>query len=309
MELLLQNHSSYPGGAASGARAGESLRAEIDAVIHEQEDAGMDIVTDGQRSWADSIAPLLHGLDGVRAGASGAGFGSAGTVRRPVITGEIRRRAPLLLERFTLAQTAARRRVKPVLPGPYTLARLAVIESGPYVDLGMVAHAFSAVLVAEVQDLVRAGATIIHIEEPAILSFPGDIRLLRRLLEPLWEARGAAELLVATHGSDASALYAELNSLPADIVAFDLCRGAALGDVIEATGASKVLALGLVDGCAPALEDPHRLAEVIRRALRRYELETLHVLPSCGLAALPRLQARAKLQRLTEARALIHPGA
>ena len=74
---------------------------------------------------------------------------------------------------------------------------------------------------------------------------------------------------------------------------------------IAAAGASKVLGLGLVDGRNTRLERPGEVARQIEALLKRYTLDTIHVLPSCGLEHLPRDNARAKLALLADARKLV----
>ena len=325
MELILQNHSSYPrideqpgqprlrrahAAGERGAIDSEELvaieRAQIDAVIHEQEEAGVDVVTDGQVGWHDPVSHVMGRLDGVRLDGPLRYLDTNAYFRQPVVTGRLRRRAPIVVDDFALARIAAERRVKPVLPGPYTLARLSVLESGPYDGVPALAHALSEVLAAEVSELAQAGAEFIQIEEPAILSHPADIRLFRQLLEPLWAARNRAQLMVATYFGDAAPLYAQLNSVPADVLVLDFTYSATLLDVIRATGASAALGLGVVDGRNTRMESAALVARQVEDALRRYALDTVHLLPSCGLGHLPRDSARAKLALLAEIKGMVH---
>ena len=306
MELSIDNHSSYPlstprPAAADTAAAG----AAIDAVVHAQEEAGLDVVTDGQVRWADPVSPLMGRLDGVRLGAAVRYFDTAVQYRQPVVVGALRRRGPILCDDFAMATRAARARVKAVLVGPYTLARLSRIEAGPYADVIALAHALGEVLADEVKDLVAVGARLIQVDEPAILFHPADVRTLRAVLEPLWLARGAAQLSIATYFGDAEPLYAQLDSLPADIVAVDCICGPALPELIAAVGGAKVLALGLVDGREPRVESPDRVARQVESMLKRYTLDAIHLQPSCGLGYLPPAAARAKLDVLRAAGARI----
>jgi 5-methyltetrahydropteroyltriglutamate--homocysteine methyltransferase len=307
MEFILQNHSSYPGlGAQAGGEPGPSdQRALIAEILHAQEQTGIDVVTDGQIQWHDPMSPIAGAVEGVRLGGLVRYFDSGRSMRRPVITAALRRRRSIFHDDFVYASQVSRLPVKPVLTGPYTLARLSVIESGPYPEVASLAHAFGEILAAEVRDLAQAGARYIQIDEPAILFHAADIRLLRQLLEPLWSARGGAELIVATCCGDAEPLYAQLNSLPADILALDFPDSLKLADLIAATGASKVLALGLIDGRNPRLEDVSAVARQVETILRRYVLQSLHLLPSCGLQDLPRDSARAKLELLGRVRQLL----
>jgi 5-methyltetrahydropteroyltriglutamate--homocysteine methyltransferase len=309
MEFLIENHSSFPcSAAAAGAVPVEDLltaRAQIDEVVHVQERAGLDIVTDGQVRWPDPVSYVMGALEGVRLDGPVPYLGTERSMRQPVITAAVRRRAAVVCGDFVVARHAAWMRVKPVLPGPYTLARLSRIESGPYRDVTELAHALSEVLALEVRDLVAAGAQLIQIEEPALLSHPEDVRLVRQVLEPLWAARGSAQLMLATYFGDAEPLYAQLNSVPADVVAFDLASSKQLAAVIADTGASKILALGVVDGRSAQLESPKALARQIEAMLRRYTLDTVHLQPSCGMHYLSPETARAKLDLLGDVRAML----
>jgi 5-methyltetrahydropteroyltriglutamate--homocysteine methyltransferase len=301
MKLILQNHSSYPRDLPSP----RPERAHLDEILHEQAQTGIDVATDGQLDWPDPISHVMGKLDGVRIAGEQRYFDTDSTYRQPVISGSLRRRGPMLRSHFTVARLASPLPVKPVLPGPYTLARLCVNQSGAYPDLPALAHALGDILVAEVTELIDAGATLFQVDEPAILFHPEDIRLLRQLLEPIWQARGNALMVVATYFGDAAPLYAQLNSLPADILALDFTCSPTLADEIHATGASKILALGLIDGRNSRIEDPSTVARQVDLILKRYVLDTVHLLPSCGLAYLRRSVARAKLEVLAAARHLM----
>ena len=320
MEFVLHNHSSYPRigekptqqrlrrayaarerGELSDAELAAVEREQIDALIHEQEQAGIDIVTDGQVRWHDPISHFMGGFEGVQIDGLLRYFDTNFYFRQPVITAQLQRREPILTHDFTMASRAARRIVKAVVTGPYTLARHCILASG-YRDVATLAQALSEALVREVEELVRAGAQIIQVDEPAILAHPEDIRLLRQLLEPMWAVRGSAQLAVATYFADAEPLYAQLNSLPADILVLDLTYSTGLADTIASTGASKTLGLGVVDGRSTRLEDCAVVARRLTDMLRRYALEHVHLLPSCGLEHLPRDAALAKLSLLSEIR-------
>src|SRR5689334_13476851 len=154
MDIVLQNHSSYP----CDDGAWHERRSQIDAAIHAQEDAGVDVVTDGQVGWADPFSAAMSTFEGVELGQMPSFFAGHIPLREPVISGTLRRRRSILADDFGVATRASRVRVKPVLPGPYTLARISSIRSGPCRDVAAVAHALSALLAAEVTDLVAAGA-------------------------------------------------------------------------------------------------------------------------------------------------------
>ena len=109
---------------------------------------------------------------------------------------------------------------------------------------------------------------------------------------------------MSTYGADATPLYAQLNSLPADVIAIDCSESPSLLDAIADTGSAKILALGLVDGRSTRLEEAGSVAAALERASRRYPHDTLFVQPSCGLEYLPRDCAGLKLGQLARARQL-----
>ena len=298
MDFLLANHSSYPGGGRPDA-------AVIGAVIAEQVEAGLDVVTDGQIGWQDPISHVMGQFEGVRIGAAGVCPGTSVAYRQPIICGALRRTQSVAGEAFVVAQAASAKPVKPVLPGPYTLARLSRIETGPYQTVAALAHALAALLAEEVADLVARGAQVIQFDEPAALQPQTDFRLIRDVFEPLWAVRGTAQLVVATYWGDAEPVYAQLDSIPADVLAVDVPSTRGLVELVASAGAGKVLALGVVDGRSDRLEAAETLARDVERMLQRYIFDRVYLQPSCGLGALSGTQARRKLQCLQAIGALV----
>lgn len=319
MEIILANHGTYPAASAAKARGvpdkrrgmleSDLDRALTDEILHEQEEAGLDLVTDGQVAWSDPVSPLLAPLDGVRLGGMERFLDTDRLFRRPVVTARLRHRAPILAGAYRFAALAARLPVKAVLTGPHTLANLCVLATTAYRSTAALAADLSMILREEILALVAAGARHIQIDEPLILARPNDIRLLREILEPLYDAcAGRAALAVATYFADAAPLFAQLNSLPADIVSLDLVSSPSLAEAIALTGSSKVLALGLVDGRSARLEDPSALAPLLGRLLHRYVHDEVYIQPSCGLGGLRRSEATAKLRLLPAVRTLFAKG-
>ncbi len=318
MDVRLANHSSYPRVGSSthdqrlrrahAARdAGEIDDAALLVVEHsvmaevvaEQAAAGVDLVTDGQIRWADPVSHLMGPLPAVRLNGLLRFFDTNFYYRQPVVTGRVTRGTSSLVNDFRHAQSATTAAVKAVLTGPYTLARLSLLESNAYKRYHDLAADLAVIIADEVRDLAAAGARLIQVDEPAICDGPPeDIRLLRRLFEPIYDARGDAEIAIATYFADAGQLYPQLNSIAADVVALDLTGSTSLAETIAATGAAKTLALGLVDGRNTKMENPGIVAGVLDRLLQRYSLDAVYLQPSCGLEFLPRESAREKLRLL-----------
>jgi methionine synthase II (cobalamin-independent) len=289
MRISIANHSSYPGGNGD---------AELARVLREQAEAGLDLITDGQLGWADAITPPFADLAGMRLGPSTTRAGIPGQFRQPIVQARLRRHRPLCVAAYRRAAALSERPLKVVLAGPHTLAHAAEIATTAYRSAAHLADELSAIIAQEATALADAGAPALQIDEPLILSRPGDMRQLRALLEPIYDAAaGRMQVFVATYGADAAPLYAQLNSLPADVIAVDCANRSALADVIAQTGSGKPLALGVVDD-SPAVEDVAALARQCERLLRHYVHDTLWLQPASGLARLDSDQARAKIAAL-----------
>lgn len=291
MRVVCANHSAlpFPNGTETAARA---------AAVRAQEEAGLDVVTDGHPGWPDPITPLLAPLDGVRLGGPHLLPCGLTLARRPIVQAKLRRHAPLCVDALRASVAVATVPVKVTLTGPYTLAHAAEIATTAYRSPTALAHELATLLAQEITALAAAGLRVLQIDEPLLLARPQDARLVRAVLEPPVDAAGAAvTVLISTYGADAGEAYAQLNTLPGDLIAVDCAGRPQVAAAIAETGAGKPLALGLVDDRgAPAPLDA--LRSQLDRLLQRYAHDELWLQPACGLAALDPTHADAALRRL-----------
>ncbi len=315
MKLSLANHGSYPriGDDAehqvlrraiaqrdkgettdAGVRQAEDRMVEL--ALREQLDARLDVVTDGLVRWYDPVSHLAGKLSGVRINGLLRFFDTNFYFRQPVVHSKLERKKALVVDEFLFAQAKSSRPVKAVLTGPLTLARLSIEESGKGGGFEALLEGYTEALADEVAALAGAGATLIQLDEPALLKHPDDFPHLERSMARLASRRGAARLALALYFSDPAPLYAKLQKLPVDILALDFTYNPGLANVVASGGTSKALALGLVDGRNTKLEDPKTVARDLERICRNMSQATL--CPSCGLEYLPRDRAHAKLRHL-----------
>jgi 5-methyltetrahydropteroyltriglutamate--homocysteine methyltransferase len=321
MELTLCNHSSYPriGDDAEhqllrrtlaqhdkGEKTEEAVRAAQDRLtelaLAEQAEAGLDLVTDGQIRWSDPISHLAGKLSGVRINGLLRFFDTNFYFRQPVVQGKIERTEPLLLEEFKFAQEKSMRPVKAVLTGPYTLARHSIEENGSVGGFDKMLEAYTAALAAEVATLAAAGATVIQVEEPALLKYPDDFPRLEQSLTALAMSKASAQLALVLYFGDPAPIYDHLQTLPVDLLGLDFTYNPGLVDRVASNGTARTLVLGLVDGRNTRLEDPVALARQLEKLARGADLNRAYLSPSCGLEYLPRDRARQKLRHLTAIR-------
>lgn len=317
MELILSNHSSYPRigddpehqmlrRAIAQRDKGEKTEAEVrqaedrmtELALVDQIDAGLDLVTDGQVRWYDPISHLAGKLTGVRINGLLRFFDTNFYFRQPVAHSRPDRARPLVLQEFLFAQARSARPVKPVLTGPLTLARLSIAEDRGGRGFEKLLESYTEALAQEVAALAGAGASLIQLDEPALLKHPEDFSLLEPCTARLAAHKGSARLALALYFGDPAPLYARLQNLPVDVLVLDFTYNPGLLNLVASSGTSKTLALGLVDGRNTRLEDAKTVAQQLERVCRVLSSPQVILSPSCGLEYLPRDRAQLKLKNL-----------
>ncbi|MFN2489807.1 MAG: hypothetical protein ABR529_08745 [Actinomycetota bacterium] len=283
------------------ARVDDVRRAQDDsarALIREQEEAGVDIVTDGHARWDDILTPFARHMAGFEIGGLLRWFDNNVYYRRPVCIDAIEWRGPASVDAFTFARSVAERPVKAVVPGPVTFARLSVDEH--YGDHARFVLAIARVLAQEIFELEAAGARHVQIDEPALLGAPEDLELAAKALEIMVAELGSAETTLATYFGDAKRLGADIFGLSADWFGLDLVAGPENAELISRAPQGTNIQAGIVDARNTKLEPMEDLARTIEELGDIVGHASLRVGPSAGLEFLPREKARAKLHRLVE---------
>jgi len=273
-------------------------------VIEEQRRAGVELVTDGQIRWYDQISHFVRKLSGCEINGLLRLFNTNFYFRQPIVTSKVRWTEPIVAGEFTFAKKISKVPIKPVVTGPYTLAKHSINKH--YHDFPSLVADFALAISQEVKELTKAGAKIIQLDEPAILKNPQDFELLESAVEKINKNRGRAQLALYTYFGDAADLYDKLQSLPIDVLGLDFTYGPRLPKIITDSGAEKELALGLIDGRNTRLEDEKDVAKTATRILKAVKAERAYINPSCGLDEyLPREVAFEKLKKVAASAKLI----
>jgi 5-methyltetrahydropteroyltriglutamate--homocysteine methyltransferase len=133
--------------------------------IRDMEEAGLDIVGDGEmrrESYSNRFATALDGVDIENPGSIVNRIGTRSVV--PRIVGPIRRRQPVEVGDVEFLRRHTAKPIKITLPGPFTMAQQT--EDMHYRDAEALAMAFAAVVNEEIRDLEAAGADYIQLDEP-----------------------------------------------------------------------------------------------------------------------------------------------
>ena len=296
----------------AGGMTREALRRVEDEVVVEalaaQAAAGLDWVTDGLVRWEDGQTYFADRLEGFRRGQLIRYFDTNTYYRQPVAEGPIRWTAPISVEDWKFAQAHSTKPVRPVVTGPYTLARLS--EDAHYGDFERFAADIASALHEEIRALEAAGAKTIQIDEPGIVSDPTDEPLARRLLARALAGSSASIWVTLTMGSPAKLLDRALEWAVAGLWLDAVTDRAVIERLATKPAPGTVrLGLGIVDARNTRLESADALREALGRVADRQGAERVAATTSAGLEFLPRDRAQEKLARLAEAAHTIGAGA
>jgi 5-methyltetrahydropteroyltriglutamate--homocysteine methyltransferase len=281
--------------------------------IRAQEEAGLDIVTDGEirrESYSNLFANALEGVDLDNPGT--ALDRSGHPVPVPRVTGPIRRRHAVGLRDLEFLRRHTSRPVKVTVPGPFTMSQQAQIDhSGGSRHLASADYATA--LNAEIRDLFSAGADIVQIDEPYMQARPDEARqygleALNRALEGVTGTTavhicfGYAAIIHAR--STAYSFLPELAGCRCDQVSLETAQPNLDCSILQTLEGKKIL-LGVLDLGDPGVETPETVATRIRRALPFVRAENVVVAPDCGLKYLDRDVAFGKMKAMVAGAAIL----
>ncbi len=269
------------------------------AVITEQEDAGVDLLTDGQIRWEDLVTPIAKRLDGFEINGLTRWFDNNVYYRRPILRKAPARRGPMLVDDYRFAASCTARPVKAVLPGPYTFVRMS--EDQHYRSETTFVRRMAELLNAEAQALAAAGAPVIQFDEPALGFGTPNLTLALEGLDLATTGVKAKTALAVYFGALDGTLSVLLAKAPVDLVSLDVVSSPKTRQALRRAKITKELGVGCLDGRNTKLESVEELHATFRAIRRQVPLDRLSVHPSCGLEFLPHTQALAKLTRLTAA--------
>jgi 5-methyltetrahydropteroyltriglutamate--homocysteine methyltransferase len=287
---------------------GPEAEEKVEDVFHEgrrdvigiQEEAGIDLVTEGQLSWDDIIAFPATRIDGIEMGGIKRFYDNNRFYRQPKVVDELEHSGEITAGQYDDALGIASNDVKPVMAGAYSLARLSKNEC--YGSDDEYRGAFADVVNEELRALADAGADTIQLDEPSLTGVNDEgvdvdegIETVERSLEGV-----DADVVVTTYFGEITDAYPRLLDI-ADGVGIDLVSGEENLGAVEEYGADGALAVGCMNARNTRLEPVDELVGTVEEVLDRAEPETTYVSPSCGLDFLPWTVMEEKVQRLGEA--------
>jgi len=295
-QKLRRAYERWERGEIGDGEMEEIYREVTKEVIEEQIRAGLDQVTDGQVRWYDQFSHFARRFDGCEINGLLRLFDTNFYFRQPVVVSEVRWRVPVVKDEFLFAKEVSKVPVKPVITGPFTMAKHSIDRH--YGNLECLVVDYARALSNEVRELEKAGALEIQVDEPSILRSPEEFEIFAEGVSELLEGRKEARIALYTYFGDAAPLFDRLLDLPVEVLGLDFTYSRRLPEVIVKAGCEKDLGLGLIDGRNTRLESRKEVLEVLWRILPAVESERVYLNPSCGLEYLPRDVAFQKLKNM-----------
>jgi 5-methyltetrahydropteroyltriglutamate--homocysteine methyltransferase len=273
--------------------------------IHDQERAGLDIITDGEmrrESYSNRFATALEGIDVDNPGTALDRSGHPNPV--PRVAGNIRRTHPIEVDDVKFLRANTTRTIKITVPGPFTMSQQA--QNDFYKSEEECAFAYAVAVNAEIRDLFAAGADIVQIDEPYMQARPEKARQygLRAFNAALEGVTGTTAVHVCfgyaaiIHARpEGYSFLPEFENSPVQQVSIETAQSGLDCSVLKKLP-SKTIILGVLDLSTMDIETPDAVAARIRRALPYVAPERLVIAPDCGMKYLPREVARGKLQAM-----------
>ena len=284
-EELVQATRDLDRGRTTPEVADEAFERDLAAVMHVQEEAGLDPLTDGMLRWQDLWRPLAGASDGLEARPLVRFLDTNTFYRALLVDGEPRLRAPLPPPDLPEGRWLG------TLPSPYGFARAANDETEP-VTLAR------NVLAPQIDAWADAGCALIVLDEPFLAREPDGVAELADALASLPRPVPVHLRLVL---GDAGGLLEGLADLPVDGVGVDFYATSL--DAVPTDFPKQVLA-GVVDARSSALEEPEDVAR-FAETLRGRGVADIDLVPNGDLQFVPEAIARRKLTVLGRAAALI----
>jgi len=298
--------------------------AKLDATllaIKLQEDAGIDVVSDGEQSrqhFVHGFLEFVHGIDfahkveiGIR--------NNRYKAMVPTVTGPLRLKGRVHAAEARHARAHTSRKLKFTMPGPMTIVD--TIADQHYGDRVQMALAFADTLNAEARALERDGVDVIQFDEPAFNVYMNEvttwgIEALHRAIDGL-KCTTAVHICYgygikanidwkATLGSEwrqYEKIFPALAASRINQVSVE-CINSKVPIGLLALLKGKDVLVGVIDVATDEIETPEQVAATIEAVMRHVPKQ--HIVPctNCGMAPMRREIAEAKLMALGKGAAL-----
>jgi 5-methyltetrahydropteroyltriglutamate--homocysteine methyltransferase len=300
------------------SKGDELARAKRDATmlaVKLQEDAGVDIVTEGEQARQHFVHGFLEKVEGID---------FAHKVEMGIRKDRYKAMVPQVVAPLTLkgrvhadearvARTHTTRKLKFTLPGPMTIAD--TVADRHYGDKVKMAFAFAELLNNEARALQADGVDVIQFDEPAFNVFMDEvsdwgIKALERAAEGLTcttavhicygygiKANTDWKQTLGSEWRQYEEIFPAIAKSPIQQVAIE-CRNSRVPLDLLALLPGKVVQAGVIDVASDTVETAEDVVKVIEAVSKFVPLSNIVATTNCGMAPMRRDIAEAKLAAL-----------
>ncbi len=319
---LAETDKLWPAWRAEGAELGKAKRDATLLWLKEQEDAGIDIVSDGEQSRQHFVHGFLEFVEGidfehkVKMGIRNNRYDAM----VPLVVGPLKLKGRVHQTEALILRNHSKKKVKITMPGPMTIVD--TIADRHYGDKVKLAMAFAELLNQEARALEKDGVDVIQFDEPAFNVYMSEatqwgIAALHRAIKGLKKVKTAVHICYGygikanldwkqTLGSEwrqYEQIFPALAKSKLDQVSLECIHSKVPIELLKLLKGKDVL-LGVIDVTNDTIETPAEVFGVIRRALEFVPKKHLFPCTNCGMAPMRRDIAVAKMKALAAGAAL-----
>jgi 5-methyltetrahydropteroyltriglutamate--homocysteine methyltransferase len=312
---LAETHKLWPRWRLEGEQLAEAKRDATLLWIKAQEDAGLDIVSDGEQSRQHFVHGFLEAVEGIDF-ARKVELGIRANRYKalvPTVVAPLRLKGRVHATEARLARAHTTRKLKFTLPGPMTIVD--TIADSHYGDRVEMAMAFADCLNQEARALEADGVDVIQLDEPAFNVYMDEVKgwgidAIHRAIDGL-RCKTAVHICYG-YGIPANidwkqtlggewrqyeAIFPALAQSRIDQVSVE-CANSHVPSSLLALLAGKDVLVGVIDVATDKVETPEQVAAVIADAMKHVPKERIQPCTNCGMAPMDRNVAAAKLEAL-----------
>lgn len=283
--------------------------------LHEQQLAGVDIISDGEQTRQHFVTTFIEHLSGVD-------FENRRNVKIrdryeasvPLVVGDVARQKSVFVDDAKFLRRQTNKPIKWALPGPMTMVD--TLYDNHYKSREKLAWEFAKALNEEARELQDAGVDIIQFDEPAFNVFFEEVNdwgmaTLERAIEGLncetvvhicygygIKANTDWKKSLGSEWRQYEEILPKIQQSNIDVVSLECHNSRVPFNLIELVRGKKVM-VGAIDVATNKIETPEEVADTLRNALEFVDIENLYPSTNCGMAPLSRNVARGKLNALS----------
>ena len=312
---LSETNKLWPQWRAEGDALLDAKRDATLLWIKTQEDAGVDVLTDGEQSRQHFVHGFLEHIEGIdfdhkiKMGIRNNRYDAM----VPVVTGPLKLKGRVHQREAQIMRAHTTRKIKITMPGPMTI--IDTLSDNFYGDKVKLAMAFADLLNQEARALQADGVDVIQFDEPAFNVYMDDVKAwgvdaLHRCIEGL--TCTTAVHICYGYGIKANldwketlggewrqyeAIFPALAASRIDQVSLE-CMNAKVPMHLMGLLKGKTVMVGVIDVASDVIETPEQVAATIGKALEFVPRDKLIACTNCGMAPMDRAVAAAKLNAL-----------